>query len=314
MYKNLKNNNKFAEGNSTAFRLFSVITGRVPVILVQRVINLVNKFALLLHKYRFSQDCRNKSGNDGCWGRWLGACCNVFNTPHSANELTLKAKDDYKRVLQSGRSMIEMLGVLTIIAVLSVGGIAGYSKAMNKYKVNKLISEYNMVIIGLLEQKDNIVKSVLTKPSAQVYINDLVLAAGIVPNHWSINGDYLNDGAGNVVGIYATNQNRQTGDFPMIYIDFMLNGITRNGNGSQISTNFSDTLCVEIFSNLVQPLHDFMRRGLVYRNSYRYQSYFGSKYCGNGRKCLKDITLSEIKEACNSCVTSKELCSVNISF
>ena len=29
-----------------------------------------------------------------------------------------------------GRSMIEMLGVLAIIAVLSVGGIAGYSKAM----------------------------------------------------------------------------------------------------------------------------------------------------------------------------------------
>ena len=31
-----------------------------------------------------------------------------------------------------GRSMIEMLGVLAIIAVLSVGGIAGYSKAMEK--------------------------------------------------------------------------------------------------------------------------------------------------------------------------------------
>ena len=33
----------------------------------------------------------------------------------------------------SGRSMIEMLGVLAIIGVLSVGGIAGYSKAMLNY-------------------------------------------------------------------------------------------------------------------------------------------------------------------------------------
>ena len=33
---------------------------------------------------------------------------------------------------QNGRSMIEMLGVLAIIGVLSVGGIAGYSKAMMK--------------------------------------------------------------------------------------------------------------------------------------------------------------------------------------
>lgn len=42
---------------------------------------------------------------------------------------------------QNGRSMIEMLGVLAIIGVLSVGGIAGYSKAMDKYKTNKLIDE-----------------------------------------------------------------------------------------------------------------------------------------------------------------------------
>ncbi len=46
---------------------------------------------------------------------------------------------------QNGRSMIEMLGVLAIIGVLSVGGIAGYSKAMHKYRVNKAIEEITMV-------------------------------------------------------------------------------------------------------------------------------------------------------------------------
>lgn len=39
--------------------------------------------------------------------------------------------------IQSGRSMVEMLGVLVIIGVLSVGAIAGYSKAMMKYKLNR---------------------------------------------------------------------------------------------------------------------------------------------------------------------------------
>ena len=43
--------------------------------------------------------------------------------------------------MQSGRSMIEMLGVLAIIGVLSVGGIAGYSKAMMKYKINKTVEQ-----------------------------------------------------------------------------------------------------------------------------------------------------------------------------
>ena len=42
---------------------------------------------------------------------------------------------------ENGRSMIEMLGVLAIIGVLSVGGIAGYSKAMMRYRVNKTIDQ-----------------------------------------------------------------------------------------------------------------------------------------------------------------------------
>ena len=46
---------------------------------------------------------------------------------------------------QSGRSMIEMLGVLAIIGVLSVGGIAGYSKAMLRYRVNKSIEQISLI-------------------------------------------------------------------------------------------------------------------------------------------------------------------------
>ena len=35
---------------------------------------------------------------------------------------------------QSGRSMVEMLETLAIIGVLSIGGIAGYSYGMDKYR------------------------------------------------------------------------------------------------------------------------------------------------------------------------------------
>ncbi len=41
--------------------------------------------------------------------------------------------------------MIEMLGVLAIIGVLSVGGIAGYSKAMTKFKINKTIEQVSQI-------------------------------------------------------------------------------------------------------------------------------------------------------------------------
>lgn len=42
---------------------------------------------------------------------------------------------------QSGRTMMEMLGVLAIVGLLSAGGIAGYSFAMQKYKTNVLIDK-----------------------------------------------------------------------------------------------------------------------------------------------------------------------------
>ena len=55
------------------------------------------------------------------------------------------AKNRQADVPQYGRSMIEMLGVLAIIGVLSVGGIAGYSKAMMKYRINKTIEQITLI-------------------------------------------------------------------------------------------------------------------------------------------------------------------------
>ena len=50
-----------------------------------------------------------------------------------------------KKTSQSGRSMIEMLGVLAIVGVLSAGGIAGYSMAMQSYKTTQLIEKVNLI-------------------------------------------------------------------------------------------------------------------------------------------------------------------------
>ena len=46
---------------------------------------------------------------------------------------------------ENGRSMIEMLGVLAIIGVLSVGGIYGYTVAMRKYKANEIVQTASML-------------------------------------------------------------------------------------------------------------------------------------------------------------------------
>ena len=50
-------------------------------------------------------------------------------------------------VNESGRSMVEMLGVLAIIGVLSIGGIAGYTMAMNRYRANEVLDAASKVAI-----------------------------------------------------------------------------------------------------------------------------------------------------------------------
>ncbi len=46
---------------------------------------------------------------------------------------------------QIGRSMIEMLGVLAIVGILSAGGIAGYSMAMQSHKTNAFIEKLQLI-------------------------------------------------------------------------------------------------------------------------------------------------------------------------
>ena len=50
-----------------------------------------------------------------------------------------------------GRSMVEMLGVLAIIGVLSFGALAGYSKAMLSIRTNKQLEQYNIIVMAILK-------------------------------------------------------------------------------------------------------------------------------------------------------------------
>ena len=53
---------------------------------------------------------------------------------------------------EAGRSMVEMLGVLAIVGVLSVGGIAGYNYALNKNKVNDILDGVSKRAIVMSQQ------------------------------------------------------------------------------------------------------------------------------------------------------------------
>jgi len=88
----------------------------------------------------FNLKQQNISGA-GAPGRGLSSApWNDYNNTFLNTKVVPQDKDT-----QNGRSMIEMLGVLAIIGVLSVGGIAGYSKAITKYRINKTIEQITLI-------------------------------------------------------------------------------------------------------------------------------------------------------------------------
>ena len=59
--------------------------------------------------------------------------------------------------LQKGRSMIEMLGVLAIIGVLSIGGLAGYTMAMNRHRANQILDYVSRCAVAAQTKGDGYV-------------------------------------------------------------------------------------------------------------------------------------------------------------
>ena len=93
-----------------------------------------------------------------------------------------------------GRSMIEMLGVLAIIAVLTVGGIAGYSKAMQKFKQNKWLAQIEELMFSTKELYKN--EKIYGKPNQ--YLTATLKNLGAIPtgmldeNNLDIYGNTVN--------------------------------------------------------------------------------------------------------------------------
>jgi len=59
------------------------------------------------------------------------------------------------KILQFGRSMIEMLGVLAIIGVLSIGGLLGYRRAVNNHQANQILDDANRLAFVILESNQS---------------------------------------------------------------------------------------------------------------------------------------------------------------
>ncbi len=108
-------------------------------------------------------------------------------------EINGKKKISDKPPVDSGRSMVEMLGTLAVIGVLSIGGISGYMYAMKKYQVNKMVNELNLLSYQIAMIMNQPHESDYELSLGDPYDSDVKLAAADYPFLYGY-GDNSTDG------------------------------------------------------------------------------------------------------------------------
>lgn len=211
---------------------------------------------------------------------------------------------------QTGRSMIEMLGVLAIVSVLSVGAIAEFGKAMYKWKAIKCAEEYNLFISEMLVYEKDWIKMKRKQGSGHLYIGPYMEQWGMVPSSWIVSGNRFSDRLGNHIVPFVRNDLGSSSFNRRVDIDFVL---------SQRKGKETAEFCRLVFHNVIIPNRDriFAIRVAEKRNdSWNNGSdwYMGSQYCGDSKNCLEALELIDIEKLCNVCSEEKQACNILTLF
>lgn len=199
---------------------------------------------------------------------------------------------------QIGRSMIEMLGVLAIVGILSVSGIAGYSKAMVKYKINKSIDDYAFFVNGIVQHSQTIFKT------HQYQIAPVLNALGIIPDGWYFNG-----------GTTIFDRDKRP-VYP--YLPSTLNIEFTLKKASSPLTNENLLFCQRIWTNIILPYSDEIYRAYLFSGnaaSSTIMYYYGNKFCDKNKPCISSLILSDITSICSQCRDEEnKRCVLNFTF
>ena len=196
--------------------------------------------------------------------------------------------------LCTGRSMVEMLGVLAIIGVLSVGAIAGYSKAMMKYKLNQHAQAVNMLINNVLQLKGQLQHEPDTATAYGTLLHKLnLLPDGIIyHDDWNLTDMWFKK----TIQIYYSND---------IYTSS--NGQQVQNDLGAISFNFDSNSNVgaEICRNIAFAAKENAANIWELQLYGSGQDYYGDAYCSKYYVCLRDLNLDLVDKLCNNCTADK---------
>ena len=210
--------------------------------------------------------------------------------------LDYRVKPDNDNIC-AGRSMVEMLGVLAIIGVLSVGAIAGYSKAMTKYKLNKQAEQLNSVFSGMYQlwNKDDLPPT----NSVYTYYQNILTKLNIIPPEM-IKDSKIIDAMGNE---WKIGSEKCTDCLPhSAFFKIMITGIKSSENCVNI-LNFSKEMKAAIWQTHFIASKD---------NEDNYTSrVYGDSDCTANHDCLKDLTVAKMGRLCDTC-NDTDACAMRI--
>ncbi|MDY4885534.1 MAG: type II secretion system protein [Alphaproteobacteria bacterium] len=204
-------------------------------------------------------------------------------------DVSLKPDNDS---LCTGRSMVEMLGVLAIIGVLSVGAIAGYSKAMFKYKLNKQAESFNILLNNALQLTED-----LTKTVKSVDIDtDFFAKANLLPDsmYYKATENRIYDIFNNKIALYYIKNGYAKVYEYVLLIDMERAGAKISDRSREICRNIA-LAAKENAANL----HSFRMRSST-ESSYTENALYGGLSTVN-YDLLQNATIKQIDDMCASC-------------
>ena len=213
------------------------------------------------------------------------------------------ALDEHLYKLSAGRSMVEMLGVLAIIGVLSIGAIAGYSKAMMKYKLNKQAEAFNIFLNNAIYLRDIFNKA----PDGSDFNCNIMDKLGYIPDGMICKNNNIYDNFNNLT---------------IFHYSYSANGLVTYylDTSFAISNNKMTEQSLEICRNMILTAKE--NADNIYLVSIRSGqddgSYTANSLNGNYQnnnsdrsKKLYNASITQIDDLCRTC-ESKNYCSIVI--
>jgi type II secretory pathway pseudopilin PulG len=210
-----------------------------------------------------------------------------------------------------GRSMVEMLGVLAIIGVLSVGAISGYSKAMFKYKLNKQAESFNSLLNSAIQLYPDLTRTYNAKKfdnaSGVQFVLNVFGKMNLIPDSMSIQNNYIVDIFKNHIWFSYYNSNDGTSNEYLMYVTLARTGNTLSDHDKEVCRNMV-TVAKENSENLAW-LEMRSYRGGTSSNQTSLFGGLADLFLSNVPKnrLLRNAGVKEIDDFCSAC-NSEETC------